>query len=168
MTKDKVEKAEPKQSQPKELASESFSENDLLVSMVAPSGKLPTRANPDDAGFDLYAPYDEVIKPHAMATINTHIRVAIPKGYCGLICSRSGLAVKSGIVSHIGPGVIDSGYRGDLIVALRNESDKSFTIKANDRIAQMVLVPVFPGEACIVSKLPSSQRGDGGFGSSGK
>jgi len=145
-----------------------FKDNILYVSRMSKSAVLPTRANNNDAGFDLYTPTAVTVNCGKVEKIPTNLKMAIPDGYCGMVCSRSGLAVKDGIVSHIRPGIIDSGYRGELIVVLKNEGDKDKHFQAGDRVAQLVLTKIFVDDIEESKELPSSVRGEGGFGSSGK
>ena len=126
---------------------------------------MPTRSNPTDAGYDLYVPHDFLIMPHARALVPTHIAMAIPYGYAGLIWDRSGLAVKKGL--HRAAGVIDSGYRGEIKVCLWNLSDEEFHFKKGDRIAQLVFQALPEFDLVEVESLQTSERGVDGFGSTG-
>lgn len=127
---------------------------------------LLKRANANDAGYDLYAIDDVKIEAHGQELIGTGLCVEIPHGYYGQIQSRSSLAVKYR-VSHEG-GVIDSGYRGEVKVILHNMSNESFDIKKGNKIAQLILIKITTPNVIEVSKLSLSERGIGGFGSSGK
>jgi len=129
---------------------------------------LPTRAYPGDAGLDLYALDDAVLEPGERASVRTGIAVEIPEGQAGLVLPRSGLAARHGIALVNAPGLIDSGYRGEVRVLMLNTDRRApVTIAAGDRIAQLVLVRVELPEVLEVGALALSQRGDGGFGSSG-
>ncbi|MBV8710629.1 MAG: dUTP diphosphatase, partial [Solirubrobacterales bacterium] len=130
--------------------------------------RLPTRAYPGDAGLDLYALEDGALGPGERASIRTGIAVEIPDGLAGLVLPRSGLAAKYGIALVNAPGLIDAGYRGEVRVLLLN-TDRSgtFPISAGDRIAQLVLVKVQTPAVVEVGDLALSERGAGGFGSSG-
>lgn len=130
---------------------------------------LPTRANKLDAGLDLYSTVDVIIAPNQWAKISTGLRIDIPENYYGQVCSRSGLALKLGLIVHQGVGVIDCGYEGELQVMLRNVSDTTQTVKYGDRIAQLLICPVAIDEAVMAYESQSSlsTRGAGGFGSSG-
>ncbi len=129
---------------------------------------LPTRAYPGDAGLDLYAAEEAVLGPGERASIGTGIAVEIPDGQAGLVLPRSGLAARHGIAIVNAPGLIDSGYRGEIRVLLLNtDRAEQFTIGAGDRIAQLVLVGVHTPEVVEVDELALSERGAGGFGSSG-
>jgi dUTP pyrophosphatase len=129
---------------------------------------LPTRAHPGDAGLDLYALEPGVLEPGQRASVATGIAVEIPPGQAGLVLPRSGLAARHGISVVNAPGLIDSGYRGELRVLLLNtDREQRFEIAAGARIAQLVLVSVALPEVMEVDALGDSERGGGGFGSSG-
>ncbi|MFZ0043752.1 MAG: dUTP diphosphatase [Solirubrobacteraceae bacterium] len=129
---------------------------------------LPTRAHPGDAGLDLYALDGALLEPGERASIPTGIAVEIPLGQAGLVLPRSGLAARHGISVVNAPGLIDSGYRGELRVLLLNtDRAEAFELRTGDRIAQLVLVRVELEETLEVTELEASQRGAGGFGSSG-
>jgi dUTP pyrophosphatase len=130
--------------------------------------KLPTRAHPGDAGLDLYALQAATLEPGDRASIATGIAVEIPPGQAGLVLPRSGLAARHGIAVVNAPGLIDSGYRGELRVLLLNTDRRQrFELAAGDRIAQLVLVAIESPEPLEVASLAVSERGQGGFGSSG-
>ena len=140
----------------------------LRVSRLDERAVLPTRAYPHDAGLDLYALEDAHLGPGERASIPTGIAVEIQAGQAGLVLPRSGLADRHGIALVNAPGLIDSGYRGEIRVLLLNtDRDQPFWISAGDRIAQLVLVRVETTEVLEVSELAASPRGAGGFGSSG-
>ena len=128
---------------------------------------LPGRAYEGDAGLDLAACERVVLEPGARATVATGLAVAIPSGYAGYVQPRSGLAADHGITIVNSPGLVDSGYRGELrVVLLNTDLERSFQIEPGMRIAQLVLVPVPPVELRLVDELPASERGERGFGSS--
>ena len=131
---------------------------------------LPTYGSTDAAGADLYANIneDETIDPNETKFIKTGIAMAIPKGLVGLIFARSGLACKRGLAPANKVGVIDSDYRGEIIVALHNHSTEPVTIEPKERIAQIAFVPYIKGQFSLVDELTSTTRGEGGFGSTGK
>ncbi len=137
---------------------------------------IPTRGSEYAAGYDLYAGcVDEknleevnVISPYSTMKIHTGIAMEIPEGYFGAIFARSGLATKQGLRPANCVGVIDSDYRGEIIVALRNDSASEQTITSGERIAQIVIMPYLPVEFGEVDSLEDTERGDGGFGSTGK
>ena len=129
---------------------------------------LPTRAYPGDAGLDLYALEPIRLEPGARASVRTGIAVQIPDGAAGLVLPRSGLAHRHGIALVNAPGLIDSGYRGELRVLLLNtDRDQPCELNAGDRIAQLVIVAVGQPAVVEVAELSPSERDVGGFGSSG-
>lgn len=140
----------------------------LRVRRLDPAAILPRRAHPGDAGLDLHAIERVELAPGARASVGTGVAVEIPPGHAGLVLSRSGLAARHGIALVNAPGLIDPGYRGELRVLLLNtDREQGVTLEAGDRIAQLVLVRVEPGEVQEVTELSGSERGAGGFGSSG-
>ena len=140
----------------------------LPVRRLDERARLPTRAHDGDAGLDLYAVDDGDLEPGARAQVRTGIAVEIPAGYAGLVLPRSGLAARHGIALVNAPGLIDSGYRGELQVLLLNtDAERAFHVSAGDRIAQLLVVAVSAAETVEVSELSASERGAGGFGSSG-
>jgi dUTP pyrophosphatase len=140
----------------------------LRVVRLHERATLPTRAHPGDAGLDLYASEGAALEPGERASIPTGIAVEIPPGQAGLVLPRSGLAARHGISVVNAPGLIDSGYRGEVRVLLLNTDPvERFELRAGDRIAQLVLVRVELSQTVEVSELEPSQRGLGGFGSSG-
>lgn len=136
------------------------------VKQITATSKVPQRQTENSAGYDIYSDESYILLPGERHTFDTGVAMAIPKGYVGLVMSRSGSAVKNGIEK--GAGVIDSDYRGELKVLLYNHSDESYPICRGDRIAQMLIVPVFQEQPIIVEELDSTERGEGGFGSTGK
>ncbi len=130
---------------------------------------LPSRAHPGDAGLDLHASEDVVLKPGERASVGTGIAVAIPDGYAGFVVPRSGLAAKHGIGVVNAPGLIDSGYRGEIRVLLINlDPSDPFEGGKGERIAQLVIEKVEASTLREVDELPESARGHGGFGSTGR
>lgn len=132
--------------------------------------QMPTRGSAYAAGFDLYAAtnYDVSIMPHATEKIPIGIAMAIPEGYFGAIYARSGLATKQGLRPANCVGVIDSDYRGEVIVALHNDTNDIRNIKAGDRIAQLIIQPCPDVSLNPVDELKNTDRGSGGFGSTGE
>jgi dUTP pyrophosphatase len=125
-------------------------------------------AHPGDAGLDLRSAVKGELKPYERALVPCGVAIALPEGYAGLVIPRSGLAAKQGISIVNAPGLIDSGYRGELKVALINlDPENTFTYEVGDRIAQLVVIQVPPVELVKVEELPESARGEKGFGSSG-
>ena len=131
--------------------------------------KTPTRGSDYAAGYDLYAAteYNIIIQPHQTVKIGTGIVTAIPQGYFGGIFARSGLATKKGLAPANKVGVIDSDYRGELIVALHNDTDIVQEVAAGDRIAQLIILPFVSVNFIQVDNLDDTERGSGGFGSTG-
>jgi dUTP pyrophosphatase len=135
---------------------------------LGPHACVPTRAHPGDAGLDLYAAEPAELAAGCRASVGTGIAIEVPEGRAGLVLPRSGLAARHGVSVVNAPGLIDSGYRGEVRVLLLNtDPEESFTVAAGDRIAQLVLVPVDAVEPVAVERLETSVRGSGGFGSSG-
>ena len=127
--------------------------------------ELPFYAKQGDAAFDLRSSEQKTLKAGEKHTVKTGLRVAIPEGYVGLIWDRSGMAAKHGI--HCLAGVIDSGYRGEIGVVMKNLGSGDFTIEKNMRIAQMLIQPVATANLVEVDDLDESERGASGFGSTG-
>ena len=133
-----------------------------------PAAALPRRARDGDAGFDLAANADAKVEPGGRAMIPTGLAVAIPVGHAGLVLPRSGLASRQGLTLANAPGLIDSGYRGEVTIAVVNlDPVETVEIRRGDRIAQLLVVPFAQVEPTEVHELPGSDRGDGGFGSTG-
>ena len=128
----------------------------------------PDRAHEGDAAFDLCARTSVTLAPGERAMVATGIAVAIPTGYGGLVVPRSGLAARHGISVVNGPGLIDSGFRGEIHAILVNLGSESYTFERGDRIAQLMVVPVLTPDLKEVEELPPSARGAGGFGSTGR
>jgi dUTP diphosphatase len=142
---------------------------ELRVARVRDGAKLPQRAHEGDAGLDLFATSEATVGPGERATVPTGIAVEIPEGYAGLVLPRSGLATRHGIALVNAPGLIDSGYRGEVRVLLLNtDRTESFTIAPGDRVAQLLVVPFAEVEPVVVSELALTVRGEGGFGSTGR
>ena len=130
---------------------------------------LPKRAHAGDAGVDLYADEPAHLGPGERWSVGTGVSVEVPAGHAGLVLPRSGLAREHGIALVNSPGLIDSGYRGEIRVLLLNtDPAEVYRVKPGDRIAQLVLTPVIAAEPVEVEALADSARGDGGFGSSGR
>jgi dUTP pyrophosphatase len=129
---------------------------------------MPAYAREDDAGLDLYAAEAATIDPGARALVPTGIAVAIPPGYAGLVLPRSGLALRHGLTLLNTPGLIDAGYRGELKVLLINHDRAVATVSRGERIAQLVVQRVERAELIEIAELPVSERGGGGFGSTGR
>ena len=141
---------------------------ELPFRLVREGAVLPGRAYAGDAGLDLAACESCELGPGARAVVHTGVAVAIPEGYAGFVQPRSGLARRHGITIVNAPGLIDSGYRGELQVTLLNtDLEHAFVVEPGMRIAQLVVLPVPHVELLEVDELPESERGAAGFGSSG-
>lgn len=159
--------------------------NIIKIVKIAPDVIIPTKAHDTDAGFDLYAYCPDAsfyswesgcqlnvkgvkVRPNETYKFHTGIKMAIPDGYWGGIYARSGLATKCGLRPANCVGVIDSSYRGEIIVAIHNDSDETQLIHNGDRIAQLVIQKIEPTVFEEVSELDETSRGESGFGGSGK
>lgn len=141
----------------------------MKIKLLTSTSKVPSRQTCDAAGYDLYADIQEslTINPRETAKVSSGISVEIPSGFFGGIYARSGLATKRGLRPSNCVGVIDSDYRGPVIVALHNDSDKVQTIEPQERIAQLIIQPYASVTLEIVDELTSTERGEKGFGSTG-
>ena len=135
------------------------------VNLLNDKATEPTKAHTDDAGWDLYSSVDLTIKPHERDVVSTGISIEMPNHFAGLIWPRSGMAVKHG--ADVLAGVIDSGYRGEIMVCLYNTGEKNLQVKRGDRIAQIIFQEVPEVGITVTNSLGSSQRGSDGFGSTG-
>ena len=135
------------------------------VKRLTDSAKLPQKAYRFDAGWDIFSDEEITISPHTTYAVSTGIAIQLPDVYLGKIFDRSGNALNKGY--QVLAGVIDNGYRGEVKVVLLNYTDKSITIKKDEKIAQMVLIKTHYSEVIEVSELVESHRGEKGFGSSG-
>ena len=142
---------------------------EINIKKLSDKAIIPTCGSEFSAGYDLYACIDTetTIKPHETKLIKTGISMEIPVGYAGLIYARSGLASKRGLAPANKVGVVDADYRGEIMVALHNHSDIEQTIDVAERIAQLVITPFLKVEFKEVEELESTERGCGGFGSTG-
>jgi dUTP pyrophosphatase len=142
---------------------------DVLVRRVDPGVPLPSYAHPGDAGLDLVTTVEAEVAPGERVLLPTGIAIALPEGYAAFVHPRSGLAVRYGVSLVNGPGTIDAGYRGEIAVSLVNLDPRDTVVLARgDRIAQLVVQRVEHVVLHEVEHLPGSDRGDGGFGSSGR
>ena len=138
------------------------------VEVLIQASNLPIYAHPGDAGADLHAAEAVVLGPGSRALVGTGVSIALPDGFAAFVVPRSGLAVKHGITIVNAPGTVDAGYRGEIKVSLLNtDLSEPFSIAVGDRIAQLIVMPVVRASFIAVDKLPGSQRGEGGFGSTG-
>lgn len=140
------------------------------IKKLSENAIIPTRGSSYAAGYDLYACINDTItiNPHTTVKIGTGLAVEIPSGYFGAVFARSGLATKKGLRPANSVGVCDSDYRGEYIVALHNDSDEVCKVVPGERIAQLVVLPYLEVEFCEAKELTLTERGDGGFGSTGK
>jgi dUTP pyrophosphatase len=139
----------------------------IPVKRIDAALSLPAHAHAGDGGVDLLAASDARLDPGERVVVPTGIAVAIPDGFAGLVTPRSGLAAKTGLGIVNAPGLVDSGYRGEIKVILVNHGAETVEIGRGDRIAQLVVVAVETQELVEVDELPPSSRGEGGFGSTG-
>lgn len=126
---------------------------------------MPTRAHATDAGLDLYARETQIVPAKESAVFDTGVHIELPDGTVGMLKSKSGLNVKHGITSE---GVIDVGYTGSIRVKLYNHSGYDYTVNAGDKISQLVILPILTPDLELVDRLEERERGDNGFGSSGR
>lgn len=127
--------------------------------------RIPTRAHSTDAGLDIYARDEQIVPAKESAIFDTGVHIELPEGTVGMLKSKSGLNVKYGIVSE---GVIDVGYTGSIVVKLYNHSGFDYRVKAGDKISQLVIMPILTPTPYLVESLEETERGDNGFGSSGR
>jgi dUTP pyrophosphatase len=140
----------------------------LEIRLLQPDAVPPSRSRSGDAGYDLRATERVSIPPQGRRLVGTGVAVALPEGVAGLVTPRSGLAIEHGLTLLNAPGLIDPNYRGEIKVILHNTSERRYTVEIGDRIAQLLLVPYWAPELEVVETLPASERGAGGFGSSGR
>ena len=126
---------------------------------------VPTRAHEHDGGMDLYAMEDQIVPAKESAIFDTGVHVQLPSGTAGLLVSKSGLNVKHGLTSE---GLIDEGYTGSIVVKLYNNSGYDYRVHRGDKISQLVILPIITPEVELVDELEDTERGAGGFGSTGK
>lgn len=126
---------------------------------------IPTRAHDTDAGLDLYAMEDQIVSAKESAIFDTGVHMEIPVGYVGMVKSKSGLNVKHSLTSE---GVIDAGYTGSIVVKLYNHGGYDYQVRRGDKISQIVILPIITPEVELVDELESTERGNGGFGSTGR
>ena len=127
--------------------------------------KMPTRAHSTDAGLDLYSMEDKVVPPYGSVTFNTGCHIEIPEGYVGMVKSKSGLMVNHAITTD---GTVDAGFTGSIHVKLFNNCGARYLVEKGQKIAQLVLLPIITPELEVVDALEETERGQNGFGSSGK
>lgn len=141
---------------------------EIQIKLLDEGLAMPRYQHEGDAGLDLPSRVDLVLEPGARATIPTGIAVAIPRGYAGFVLPRSGLASRHGIALVNSPGLVDSGYRGEMaIVMINTDKHEAFQVRRGDRIAQLVIQRIVEAATVQVDELDSTTRGAGGFGSTG-
>lgn len=139
--------------------------NKIIKVKLDEGAKMPTRAHSTDAGYDIYARETQIVEARGSAKFDTGVHIEIPTGYVGMLKSKSGLNVKHGITSE---GVIDAGYTGSIVAKLYNNSGYDYKVNAGDKITQLVIMPIITPELLEVDELEDTERGNGGFGSSGR
>ncbi len=141
----------------------------VRIKKLSENATVPTYGSPYSAGADLYAVCENAVEISAGQTVLIHTGIAleIPQGYAGLVYARSGLATKKGLAPANKVGVIDADYRGEVMVALHNHSDKTQTVENGERVAQLVIAPFLSAEFEEADELTDTERGTGGFGSTG-
>lgn len=140
----------------------------IQIKRLRDTAVIPTRGSEKAAGYDLYATANYDIAPHSTVKVGTGISIALPDNSFGAIFARSGLATKKGLRPANCVGVCDSDYRGEYIVPLHNDTDEMMSIEAGERIAQLIVMPFIPVEFEEVDELDETERGNKGFGSTGK
>ncbi len=145
-------------------------EMQVKIKKLNENAVVPTYGSPFSAGADLYACETEAVtvEPHKTVLIHTGLSLEIPEGFAGLIYARSGLASKKGLAPANKVGVIDADYRGEVMVALHNHSEIPQSIEPGERVAQMVIAPFLKADFIVADELSDTERGEGGFGSTGK
>ena len=142
---------------------------EIQIKLLDEDLPMPRYQHEGDAGLDLPSRVDYVLEPGERAMIPTGIAVAIPRGYAGFVLPRSGLASRHGIALVNSPGLVDSGYRGEMaIIMINTDKREAFHIKRGDRIAQLVIQKVVEATTIQASDLDATSRGEGGFGSTGR
>ena len=137
----------------------------MHISVKLDKGYMPTKAHETDAGFDLYTPYEFTVKAGESATVFTGVHMVIPRGWCGLLVSKSGLNTKCDIKTT---GLVDADYTGEIVVKVQNHGKKDYHFNRKDKVSQIVILPVCDVVLEEVDDLPETERGNKGFGSSGR
>ena len=139
----------------------------LNIKKLDERATIPTYGTEYSAGADLYSIEAVTVEPHKTVLVHTGLALEIPEGYAGLIFARSGLACKRGLAPANKVGVIDADYRGEIMVALHNHTDRTQTVEGGERVAQLAIVPFLKAEFELCDELSDTVRGAGGFGSTG-
>ena len=138
------------------------------VEVLLHGAEVPQYAHAGDAGADLLSADDVVISPGERVVVGTGVSIALPRGFAGFVVPRSGLAARHGLTIVNTPGTIDAGYRGEIrVILLNTDASEPYTVRAGDRIAQLVVMPVARVRFIPVDRLPGTERGESGFGSTG-
>ncbi|MGN0818846.1 MAG: dUTP diphosphatase [Christensenellaceae bacterium] len=140
---------------------------EVRIKKLCDEAVIPVYQTVESAGADLHSTEETVIEPSRTKLIKTGLAMELPSGFVGLIYARSGLATKRGLAPANKVGVIDSDYRGEIMVALHNHSQETQTVAKGERIAQLVIAPVYQAQFQVVDDISDTQRGKGGFGSTG-
>ena len=138
---------------------------EIEIQLISPNGKVPSQKHASDIGYDISASGHVTLKSNEVTLVNTGIAINLPQQCAGFVLPRSGLSTKHKITLINSPGLIDPGYTGELLVPLMNFGDKDYSIKAGERIAQLVLVNTYGVDFKVVDSLPETDRSSGGFGS---
>ena len=138
---------------------------EIEIQLISSNGKVPSQKHASDIGYDISSSNDVTLKSNEVTLVNTGIAINLPQQCAGFVLPRSGLSTKHKITLINSPGLIDPGYTGELLVPLMNYGDKDYSIKAGDRIAQLVLVNTHGVDFKVVDSLPETDRSSGGFGS---
>ena len=138
----------------------------LRVRLLSPNATVPKRGSNEAAGYDVYASDDGIVSARGKSVVPTGIAITVPNGTYGRLAPRSGLAVKNSI--SVGAGVVDRDFMGELKVILFNHSDVDFEFRKGDRIAQLILERIVTPDVVLVDELDATERGEGGFGSTGR
>ncbi len=139
----------------------------LNIKRLNEKAKIPTYGTEFSAGADLYTVEGATVEPHKTVLLHTGLSFEIPEGYVGLIFARSGLATKRGLAPANKVGVIDSDYRGEVMVSLHNHTDEAVSVEEGERVAQIAIIPYLKAEFEVTDSLTDTERGVGGFGSTG-
>ena len=138
---------------------------EIEIQLISPNGKVPSQKHSSDIGYDISASDDVTLKSNEVTLVNTGIAINLPQQCAGFVLPRSGLSTKHNITLINSPGLIDPGYTGELLVPLINFGEKDYSIKAGERIAQLVLFNTYGVDFKVVDSLPETDRSSGGFGS---
>ena len=136
----------------------------VAVKLLKKTGRLPEKAHDSDAGYDLFAPEDVTLKPGELKQVPIGIAIQLPVGYWAVLRDKGSRALQG---MHVTAGIIDQDYRGEVIAVIRNYSHKAVTIRAGEKVCQMILHQVYPAMVFEVDELNKTKRGEGGFGSTG-